>query len=174
MSLDTKVSSSLGVDKTAYYKTKFGEERTEQIFQRLADVGKDVGIAFKFGGKTGNTRDSHRLIQLGKSKSPALQTRVVEELFAAYFEKEGDITSHEVLKKAGVKAGLEEKEVVEWLESDKGGKAVDEEVEQAQRNQVTGVPNFTIQGKYEVGGAQEPGVFLRLFERIKSAEGAKA
>jgi len=137
-------------------------------------TGKEVGINFKFGGKTGNTRDSHRLIQLGKSKSPAVQTRVVEELFAAYFENEGDITSHEVLKNAGVNAGLPEEEVKEWLESDKGGKAVDEEVEQAQLNQISGVPNFTIQGKYEIGGAQDPGVFLRLFEKIKAAEGAKA
>jgi len=46
------------------------------------------GQNFKFGGKTGNTRDSHRLIQLAKTKSPQLQTRVVEELFAAYFENE--------------------------------------------------------------------------------------
>jgi predicted DsbA family dithiol-disulfide isomerase len=138
-------------------------------------VGKDTGIKFKFGGKTGNTRDSHRLIQLGKSKSPAVQTRVVGELFAAYFENEGDITSHETLQKAGVKAGLDESEVKEWLGSDKGGKAADEEVEQAQLNQISGVPNFTIQGKYEIGGAQDSGVFLRLFEKIKATEeGAKA
>ncbi len=165
----------LGIDKAAYYKTKFGEERTAMIFERLSKVGKDAGINFKFGGKTGNTRDSHRLIQLGKSKSPEVQTRVVEELFSAYFENEGDITSHEVLTNAGVKAGLDEKEVKEWLASDKGGKAVDEEVEQAQLNQISGVPNFTIQGKYEVGGAQDPGVFLRLFEKIKATEeGSKA
>ncbi|TVY22865.1 hypothetical protein LHYA1_G008689 [Lachnellula hyalina] len=165
----------VGVDKTAYYRNKFGDDRTEMIFGRLSQVGKDTGINFKFGGKTGNTRDSHRLIQLGKSKSPAIQTRVVEELFAAYFENEGDITSHEILQKAGVKAGLDEKEVKEWLRTDKGGKAVDEEVEAAQLNQVSGVPNFTIQGKYEIGGAQDPGVFLRLFEKIKATEeGAKA
>lgn len=145
------------------------------IFERLAQTGKDVGIKFKFGGKTGNTRDSHRLIQLGKSKSPAVQTRVVEELFSAYFEQEGDITSHDVLRQAAVKAGLDAKEVDDWLKSDKGGKAVDEEVEAAQMNQVSGVPNFTLQGKYEVGGAQDPGVFLRLFEKIKATEeGSKA
>ena len=143
------------------------------MFQRLADVGKDVGISFKFGGKTGNTRDSHRLVQLGKSKSIAVQTRVVGELFAAYFQNEGDITSHEMLKSVGVKAGLDEKEVVEWLESDNGGRTVDEEVKAAQMNQISGVPNFTIQGKYEVGGAQDPKVFLKLFEKIKAAEVAK-
>lgn len=163
-----------GIDKTEYYKAKFGEDRTAVIFDRLSQVGKATGINFKFGGKTGNTRDSHRLIQLGKSKSPAMQTRVVEELFSAYFENEGDITSHEVLKNAGVRAGLDENEVKEWLASDKGGKAVDEEVERAQQNQISGVPNFTIQGKYEVGGAQDPGVFLRLFEKIKAEQASKA
>jgi len=89
------------------------------MFQRLAQIGADSGIKFKFGGKTGNTRDSHRLIQLGKTKSPAMQTRVVEELFAAYFENEGDITSHTTLQNAGVKAGLDEKEVIEWLASER-------------------------------------------------------
>lgn len=163
------------MDKTAFYKSKFGEDRTEMIFERLSQVGKDSGINFKFGGKTGNTRDSHRLIQLGKSKSLAVQTRVVEELFASYFENEGDITDHATLLKAAVKAGLEEKEAKEWLASDKGGEAVDEEVEAAQLNQISGVPNFTVQGKYEIGGAQDPGVFLRLFEKIKATEaGAKA
>lgn len=140
------------------------------MFQRLAQIGQDCGINFKFGGKTGNTRDSHRLIQLGKTKSPAMQTRVVEELFAMYFEQEGDVTDHSILRAAAVRAGLEEKEVNEWLESDKGGKEVDKEVEEAQMNQISGVPNFTIQGKYEVGGAQDPAVFLRLFEKIKAME----
>lgn len=164
-----------GIDKTAYYRAKFGDERTTEIFARLSQVGKDVGINFKFGGKTGNTRDSHRLIQLGKSKSPAMQTRIVEELFTAYFENEGDITSHAVLLDAAKKAGFDEKETQEWLKSDKGGKEVDTEVEDAQINQITGVPRFEIQGKYLVGGAQDPEVFLRLFEKIKATEeGAKA
>jgi predicted DsbA family dithiol-disulfide isomerase len=47
---------------------------------------------------------------------------VVEELFKAYFEDERDITSHGVLREAGVKAGLDEAEVREWLGSDKGEK----------------------------------------------------
>ena len=101
-----------------------------------------------------------------------MQTRVVEELFSAYFENEGDITSHEVIKAAGVRAGLDEKEVTDWLKSDKGGPEVDQEVEAARRNQISGVPNFTVQGKFEVGGAQDSSVFLRLFERIKAAEKA--
>ena len=141
------------------------------IFERLDAVGKDAGINFSFGGKTGNTRDSHRLIQLGKAKSPEMQTRVVEALFKAYFEDEKDITSHDVLKKAGVEAGLEEEEVKAWLESDKGGKEVDWEVREAQLKDISGVPHFTIQGKHEIGGAQDPEAFVKIFERIKQVEG---
>ncbi|KAH8599778.1 DSBA-like thioredoxin domain-containing protein [Bisporella sp. PMI_857] len=167
-------SPNKGVDKIKYFHERFGADRTKMMFERLSQIGKECGIPFKFGGKTGNTRDSHRLIQLGKSKSPTIQTRVVEELFKSYFEQEGDITDHETLRNAAVKAGLDEKEVEQWLKSDQGGPAVDKEVEEAKRNQITGVPNFTLQGKYEVGGAQDSAVFLRLFEKIKAVEASKA
>ena len=163
-------SPKIGIDKRNYYKTKFGEERTAMIFDRLSGIGKDVGINFKFGGKTGNTRDSHRLIQLAKTKGPEMQTKVVETLFESYFENEQDITSHEVLEAAGVKAGLQPEEVQEWLRSDKGGKEVDKEVTSAQMKNISGVPNFTLQGMYEIGGAQDPENFVRIFEKIKQIE----
>ena len=165
-------SPKQSIDKRAYYVSKFGQERAHMIFDRLAAVGRDVGIDFKFGGKTGNTRDSHRLIQLAKTHGADMQTRVVEQLFRAYFEHEQDITSHEVLLKAGVDAGLDQAEVKHWLESDKGGKEVDKEVLEAQMKEIHGVPTFTIQGKDEVGGAQDPDDFVRIFERIKAAETA--
>jgi predicted DsbA family dithiol-disulfide isomerase len=159
-----------GIDKQEYYQMRFGPERTGMMQQRLAMIGKAVGIDFKFGGRTGNTRDSHRLVQLGKTKGPQVQTRVVEELFKAYFENEQDITSHDVLKQAGVKAGLEEKEVTEWLESDQGGKQVDEEVKNAQSMSISGVPNFTIENRYNLEGAQDPEAFLQVFEAVVASK----
>jgi len=161
-----------GIDKREFYKSRFGDEKASMIFEYLAEVGKDVGIKFSFGGKTGNTRDSHRLLQLGKTKGPGVQMRLVEELFAGYFEKEKDITSHETLREAGVKAGLPEAEVREWLDSDKGGPQVDREVTEAQMRGVSGVPNFVLQDKYEIGGAQDPEAFVKVFERVKEMEGS--
>lgn len=160
----------VGVDKLTYYNSRFGEERSAIMFQRLAGIGKEVGINFKFGGKTGNTRHSHRLIQLAKTKDEAAQTRIVEELFKAYFEEEQDITSYDVLEAAGVKAGLAEGEVKEWLAADRGGKEVDQEIAQAQAKGIRGVPNFTLQGRYEIGGAQDEEAFLEAFEKIKRLE----
>jgi predicted DsbA family dithiol-disulfide isomerase len=152
------------------YISRFGEARAKQIFARVAQAGADVGINFKFGGRTGYTRNSHRLVQLGKSKGAATQTRVVEAIMEAYFENEQDITSTEVLKAAGVKAGLDENEVAEWLAGDAGGREVDMEVRAAKMAGISGVPNFMVNGHYEIGGAQDPDVFLDLFEKIKAAE----
>lgn len=133
----------------------------------LARLGKQVGIDFAFGGRTGNTRDSHRLVQLGKTKGSEQQTKVIESLFNAYFEENEDITDQEVLIKRGVRAGLQEEEVREWMTSGKGGAEVDEEVAAAQHKFIGGVPNYTINGQYELQGAEEPAAFLQVFAEIK-------
>lgn len=140
--------------------------------ERLSQIGKAEGIDFKYGGKTGNTRDSHRLVQLGKTKGPQVQTRVIEQLFAAYFENEKDITDRDILTEAGTKAGLEENEIKSWLEKGSGGPEVDKEVQDAVESSVTGVPAYTINGRFQISGAQEPAAFVQLFERLKKQEGS--
>ena len=143
------------------------------MFERVASIGKEVGIDFSFGGKTGGTRDSHRLIQMAGTRGDngKTQTRMVEGLFKKYFEEERDITSHEVLREAAVEAGIDEKEARKWLESDEGGVVVDKEVMEAQMKGISGVPNFTLQGQLEIGGAQDPEAFLRAFQEVKAVEG---
>ncbi|KAK5725334.1 hypothetical protein LTR15_003519 [Elasticomyces elasticus] len=155
------------VDKQAYYERKFGPQRTQVMQGHLLRLGKQVGIDFAFNGKTGNTRDSHRLIQLGKTKGEEMQTKVVKQLFNSYFEDNEDITSQEVLIARGVKAGLNEAEVRDWMASGKGGPEVDREVAEAQQKSIGGVPNFTINGQYEVHGAEEPSAFLQVFGEVK-------
>ncbi|KAF9887653.1 hypothetical protein FE257_009746 [Aspergillus nanangensis] len=170
-----------GTEKQAFYESKFGTERTTAIFGRLAAVGQAEGIAFKFGGNTGNTRDSHRLLWYAAQKERdtaargddvvgGLQTRVVEGLFRAYFEEEKNITDRAVLLEAAVQAGLEGSEVERLLKSDDGGVEVDREADRARRQLVTGVPYFMIQGQYAVEGADEPETFLEIFDRLKKSE----
>ena len=81
-------SPKQGVDKAQMYISKFGPDRTQMMHERLSLIGKEVGIDFRFGGRTGNTRDSHRLIQLAKTKGPETQNKVVNALFEGYFENE--------------------------------------------------------------------------------------
>ncbi|KAF3394240.1 hypothetical protein F1880_005533 [Penicillium rolfsii] len=178
-----------GTNKAEMYSSKFGAERMVAIFSRLSSVGEGEGIKFAFGGNTGNTRESHRLLwyagQLEASKSSpsaadasssalvgGLQTRVAEKLFRAYFEDEKNITDPRVLLEAGVEAGLDREAVKKFLDSEEGGAEVDAEAKAASRRLVTGVPYFSIQGKYSVEGADEPETFLEVFEQVKEDEKA--
>ncbi|KAI1103024.1 DSBA oxidoreductase [Jackrogersella minutella] len=163
-------SPKVGVPVTERMVQRFGAERLAALQQRLTMMGREEGINFGFRGKVGNTRDSHRLIQFGKTKGNDVENRVVLELFKSYFEGDGDITSHDTLVSAAEKAGLDKGEVREWLETGKGGKEVDEEVQEAYAKDIHGVPHFTIQGKYEVDGAQDAQAFLETFAKVKEGK----
>lgn len=160
------------------YSQKFGAGRTEAIFARMGTVGEGEGIKFSFGGNSGSTRDSHRLLwyagqqeKLGGGAGDGLiggvQTRVAEQLFRAYFEEEKNITDLKVLVEAGVGGGLDREEVKKVLNEDVGAEEVDLEAKTAASRLVSGVPYITVQGKYHVEGADEPETFLEIFKKIK-------
>lgn len=159
-------------DKATVYAEKFGAERTTMIFGRLAQVGEQVGINFKFGGRIGSTRDSHRVIHLaGKLGGEALEKKTVEGMFAAYFENERDITDLDTLKAIATDAGIPEAEFQKSIvDSDEGGAEVDKAVSEARYNGVTGVPDFTIQDRFNFSGAQDSSVFVEIFEKVKDME----
>ncbi|KAK3376756.1 DSBA-like thioredoxin domain-containing protein [Lasiosphaeria ovina] len=158
---------NVGISAKVHLVNKLGPERMAMAHARLTALGEAEGIHFTFNGKIGNTRDSHRLVQLAKTKSNEIENKLVAELFKSQFEEDGDITSHDMLIAAGEKAGLENSEIKDWLENGKGGDAVDREVEKAYRAGVSGVPNFTINGKYEISGAQDVETFIESFVRAK-------
>jgi predicted DsbA family dithiol-disulfide isomerase len=152
------------------FSQRFGAEKARAMQERLRIVGKQESIDFSFAGKIGRTRDAHRLIHLAHSKGTKVENAVVLELFKSYFEGEGDVTSHETLVDVGVNGGLERAEVQAWLKTGKGGEEVDAEVNEANEKGIRGVPNFTIQGKYEVDGAQDPQDFMEVFVKVKETE----
>jgi predicted DsbA family dithiol-disulfide isomerase len=155
-----------GEVKADVYKRKFGEAKFAQIEQTLGAAGKEAGINFSFGGRTGHTRDSHRLIRLAGQKGQETQNRVVDEIFKRYFELEQDITSRTMLESAAEAAGLDGDEVKSYLDSDHGIEEVEDEVLRAQELGVSGVPNIRINGMFEAPGAVDPDVFKRIFEKI--------
>lgn len=153
------------------FEERYGPERALERQARLKNTGLREGIHFSFDSKFGNTRDSHRLIQLGKTKGSEMENRVVLELFKDDFEGDGDITSRETLAAVGVRAGLARDEVEDWLKLGKGGDDVDAEAREAVRRGIDGVPNFTIQGGV-FDGADDPQAFLEMFVKVKEKEQA--
>ncbi|KID91705.1 DSBA oxidoreductase [Metarhizium guizhouense ARSEF 977] len=161
-------------DKQQFYVDKFGAERTSMMQQRLSAVGDQLGINFRFGGKTGNTRDSHRLMQLAKKHGNEVELKTVDGLFAAYFENEQDITDYETLRTVAQEAGIPGEEFDKAIvQGDDGGKEVDDAVVRARLEGVSGVPDYVVQGKYRINGGQDAGVFVQVLEKIKEMEERK-
>lgn len=156
-----------GVPTKERMAQKFGADRVAALNARMRSMGVADGINFTQEGKTGNTRDAHRLIQLAKTQGADKEDSVVSSLFRSYFEEGGDITSHDDLVAAAERAGIDATTVREWLGSDKGGAEVDAEVSEAFQRGVHGVPHFIINDNIEVGGAQDVQTFVGEFLRAK-------
>ena len=156
------------VSKRDRYIAKFGKERVEQMEPYIKGVFRAEGIQSSMGGLVGNTLDSHRLMEMAFEKGgPALQDKLVNVLFRYYFEEEKDIADNTVLLAAAEEAGVE------------GGVALfksDADVENVMCRmeefpQVRGVPHFIIKTEgmttVELSGAQEPDVFVNIFDQIQ-------
>ncbi|CAM0141309.1 unnamed protein product [Umbelopsis sp. WA50703] len=151
------------VSKRERYASKFGEARSKQIIEHMKNIGKEEGIEFDYGGVVASTIDSHRLVEWAKEKGK--QQEVIEELFKLYFEETGNIGDLEQLAAVAGRIGLSKEEALEYLRSDKGEKSVKEQIYKSQLAGIHGVPNFTIQDKYTLSGAQPPEAFVNVFER---------
>lgn len=162
----------VGTPLAGHMERKFGKDRVPAVRERLRKHGLQDGINFNPDSKIGHTRNAHRLIQFAKTMGNEAENRVVMELFHAYFEEGGDITSFDLLTDVAVKAGFDRAEASDWLRSDQGGKEVDQEVEAANALGIHGVPNFTIQGDWKVDGAQDPQDFMEAIVAAKEGKAA--
>ena len=153
-----------GMTRDDYVRAKFGGgDRPRQIYQAIADSGREAGIEFQFARirRTPNTVLSHRLVHWsGKNHH---QDEVVDELFKAYFEDGLDIGDLDTLVHCAVRAGLDGPEVRRYMLSDDGRQEVVASDVYARRLGINGVPCFIVNRKYAVSGAQPPSAFVEVF-----------
>ncbi|KAK2591541.1 hypothetical protein QQS21_010761 [Conoideocrella luteorostrata] len=150
---------------------KFGADRLTSKRARMTQLGREEGFNFTFSGRIGNTRDSHRLIQLGRTKGPETEDRVAMAVMRMFFEEDGDITSWTDLARAAEAAGIPSAETMAWLEGNHGGDEVDREVKEAYARGQKGVPSFVINDNWEVDGAGDVSEFLEQFVRARDNVG---
>jgi predicted DsbA family dithiol-disulfide isomerase len=153
-----------GMTRDDYVRAKFGGgDRPRQIYQAIAESGREAGIEFDFSRirRTPNTVLSHRLIYW--SAKNQRQDEVVAELFKAYFEQGLDIGDIDTLVECGVRAGLEGLRTRRFLLSDEGRQEVVASDVYARRLGINGVPCFIVNRKYAVSGAQPPPAFVEVF-----------
>ena len=153
-----------GMTRDDYVRAKFGGgDRPRQIYQAIAESGREAGIEFQFSKikRTPNTVLSHRLIHW--SAKQERQDEVVAELFRAYFEDGLDVGDLEILVECARRASLDQELARKFLLSDDGRQEVVASDVYARRLGINGVPCFIVNRKYAVSGAQPPSAFVEVF-----------
>jgi len=152
-----------GVSHGLYLAAKFGRaQKARRAHAALAAAGRREGIAFAFEriGRAPNTLRAHRLIRFAAGAADA----VVEALFRAYFLCGLDIGDIDAVAAIAERAGLDGLAVRRYLAGEAGAAEVREEDRRARRLGIHAVPCFVLEREYAISGAQEPEMFLSLFD----------
>lgn len=157
-----------GFDKELYIKQKFGNSSRSNFTSNIKELGESLGFEFNFSkSKTiPNTFKAHRFIWYIKDKE--LQTKLSEALFYAHFTEGKDIGSTKVLGQIGEDLGLDQKEIIKFLDSKEGGKEVADLEINAMESAITSVPTYIINDRFILHGGQESNTFVSFFKRVET------
>ena len=156
-----------GMARADYVARKFGP-RGGAVYDRVAAVGREVGIDFAFDRITRqpNTLAAHSLIELAGARGR--QDAMAEALFRAYFLDGVDLTSRDNLLKIAASAGLDRAAAEEWLDNTEAREAAAAEDARARENGIEGVPFFVFNGRLAVSGAQPAEVLLDAMKQAQA------
>src|SRR5690606_5441585 len=138
--------------------------QAEGMHEHVINVGKEVGLDFDFDKSVvANSFNAHRLIQFAKTKG--LANEAEEALFKAHFTDGKNIDDKETLAQIAIIIGMDEKSVLEILDSNAFTDEVRNDQKQAKSLGVSGVPFFVLNNKYGISGAQSPATFLGALQQ---------
>lgn len=161
-----------GIAREEYLTKKFGSsEKVKEIQGPVIAAGALEGIEFRFDliRRSPNTLDAHRLLRW--SYAEGVQGMVAERLFHLYFIEGADVGDKEVLLSAARDCGMKDDMVGQQLATGAERDQVEEEIAQAARMGVTGVPTFVIGGRYAVVGAQDARYIAGAIARVRADRG---
>jgi predicted DsbA family dithiol-disulfide isomerase len=157
-----------GADRAAYRAWKFGSaEKAAALDARIVEAASGVGLAFRpdLMMRTPNTIDAHRLVWFAGQKG--VQDPAMESVFQAYFIEGRDIGDPAVLAECAARAGLDRKEVADFLASglaDPEMRAADRAAREAG---VNGVPSFFLDGYGLFSGAMPAETMANALRRAQ-------
>lgn len=148
------------------------EDRARQQMSYITEMAKEEGLEFHLDKVVPtSTMDAHRLIKLAEAKYNRDVTEdLISRLYKVYFTDGESIADLDVLTKAAVEVGMEEKEVKKLLNSSKYQREVVTDEYEAEQSGIHGAPFFVINNKYGISGAQPYEVFVNVLKKVKEEE----
>ncbi|MGE8511773.1 MAG: DsbA family oxidoreductase, partial [Chryseobacterium culicis] len=140
------------------------EAQATQMLGQVRQMGKGAGIDFNFG-KTliTNTFSAHKLLHLAKKHNKA--NEMEEALFIAHFIDGKNVGDRDVLVTLAESLGIDKDEAIQAVTTDQLDYEVNQDIQEARNNGVSGVPFFVLNGKYAVSGAQPVEVFENALQQ---------
>jgi predicted DsbA family dithiol-disulfide isomerase len=153
-----------GISRADYIQRKFGTTG-KRNYDRVAAVGKSVGVPFEFDKieVQPNTLNAHRLLHYADTQGK--QDEVAEELFRAYFIEGANLTDLDLLADVANRAGLPREAAAAYLASGADQDVVSAADVEARNAGIGGVPFFIFNRKVGVSGAQEAEALVEAMEQ---------
>jgi predicted DsbA family dithiol-disulfide isomerase len=132
--------------------------------ERLLQLAASNGMKFVSTSRIYNTRIAHEATEYAREHGRQDEFHAI--VFRKVYADGLDISQWDVLRAAAEEAGLVADEMQHEVEAWKYTANVEEQVQQAYRIGVSGVPTYVINNRYAIVGAQPYDVFKRALERI--------
>ncbi len=159
------------INMNEYLAEKYGKsiEWAEQMNTNVINMAKKAGLDYNLDEvKRASSFDAHRLIHWANEQGK--QAEMKEKLLSAYFIESKHIADKNTLAELAEEIGLDKTEALKVLNSNQFAQQVIDDVEQAHKVGVQGVPFFVINDKYALSGAQPTEVFVETLQKISQEE----
>lgn len=163
--LDPSIEKGKSFGHSEYLSQRKGvsPQQVGQMLENVTALAARAGLHYHLENAiVANSFDAHRLSHLAKKYNK--QDEAEELLFKAHFVEGKNIGDAIVLIEIGSQLGLPAGETREMLTNKDYAKEVLNDIEEASRFGVRGVPFFVFDRKYAVSGAQPVEVFSKTLE----------
>lgn len=161
-----------GEDIGEHLARKYGStpEQRAQSSEAIRARGAELGFIFNMDKRSRiyNTFDAHRL--LAWAEREGRQRELKHGLLAAYFTDGENPSSHEVLVRVAVGAGLDGQRAMEILNGEEFADEVREREAFYQSQGIQAVPAVIINDRHLIQGGQPPEVFEQALRQIAAEE----
>jgi predicted DsbA family dithiol-disulfide isomerase len=156
-----------GMPFEEYLARKFGDPaKLEPGIDALTETAKSAGIDLRFDliRQVPNTLNAHRLMRFAALQR-ADTSALAERILSGFFSQGLDIADPDVLAVLGSEEGLGSMDIMTALEDDTSKRVVLAQESQVRRSGVTGVPDFLVNKRLFVVGAQRTERLVGVFDR---------
>jgi predicted DsbA family dithiol-disulfide isomerase len=157
-----------GMPLNDYLRDRFGDpEALQPALAELTRQGQEEGVQFRFDRiqRIPSTLNAHRLMRLAEATSRDSNT-VAELLFKAFFTDGLNIADPDVLVEIGDRQGIPAADVHHALQNDSSRKLVLAQEAQVRQSGISGVPDFLVNRRLLIVGAQSTATLVNVFDRV--------